>query len=245
MIKTNLYSSKGVNKGTFNLPRKYESEINMNLLAQALYVYHDRSHLGNSKVKTRGEVTASTRKIYRQKGTGGARHGDVKAPIFVGGGDAHGPKGVKRILSMPKNMRRKALNVALNLKSQEKKMIVVDSFKGVSKTNEANSLIDLVIKKELGKGKVKNILVVISEKSKDSIKYLKNLNNVKIVPFRNLNAMNVFKSNFLVLEKEVFDETAQTKLKVSNEKSESKTGKIKKAETKKKIQKTVKKTTKK
>ena len=104
--------------------------INKILLTQAIRVYTARRHPGLSKVKTRGEVIASTRKIYRQKGTGQARHGAISAPIFVGGGVAHGPKGVKRQLSLPKKMRRKALSIALSVKAKEGNLLVVE---GISK----------------------------------------------------------------------------------------------------------------
>src|SRR3990167_4620035 len=97
MPKADTYSSKGTKQEGVNLPKAlFGEKQNDKLLAQAIHVYRDRQHLGNSKVKTRGEVTATTRKWYRQKGTGRARHGAVSAPLFVGGGVAHGPKGINR-----------------------------------------------------------------------------------------------------------------------------------------------------
>jgi len=91
------------------------------LLSQYVYVYLNNLKKGRHKTKTRGEVAGSTRKIYRQKGTGRARHGDIKAPIFVGGGVAFGPTGQYRRLKLTKKMRRKALFYALSLKLKEKK----------------------------------------------------------------------------------------------------------------------------
>src|SRR3990170_7427665 len=128
MIKLTIYSAKGTRKGSTNLPKSFIEKENLALLSQAVRVYEDRKHPGLSKVKTRGEVTASTRKIYRQKGTGGARHGAISAPIFVGGGIAHGPKGVKRILSLPKKMRKKALISSLNWKLKDSELFVIDGF---------------------------------------------------------------------------------------------------------------------
>jgi len=106
MTKVNLYKLSGATEKT-EFPKKYQGNIEPSLLAQAVRVYEDRMHPGLSKVKTRSEVAKSTRKIYKQTGTGGARHGAKSAPIFVGGGVAHGPKGVKRLLSLSKKLVKK------------------------------------------------------------------------------------------------------------------------------------------
>ena len=76
-------------------PRVFAYPVNPALLTQVLHVYRDNAHQNTSKVKTRGELTRTTRKMYKQKGTGNARHGSRMAPIFVGGGVAHGPTGVQ------------------------------------------------------------------------------------------------------------------------------------------------------
>src|SRR3990167_9301765 len=109
MVKLTIYSAKGIRKGSTNLPNNFVEKINLPLMAQAVRVYEDRQHPGLAKAKTRGEVTASTRKIYRQKGTGGARHGAISAPIFRGGGIAFGPKPRNFELKLSKQMKKKAL----------------------------------------------------------------------------------------------------------------------------------------
>src|SRR3989344_3759198 len=134
MVKLDVYSAKGIKKGYANLPERFVEKENLPLLAQAIRVYEARLHPGLAKVKTRGEVIASTRKIYRQKGTGGARHGAKSAPIFVGGGVTHGPKGLKRILTLPAKMRKKALGTALSLKAKEEKVFVIDGVSGFKKS---------------------------------------------------------------------------------------------------------------
>src|SRR3972149_1654690 len=136
MVKLDVYSAKGIKKGSTNLPERFVEKENLPLLAQAIHVYEARLHPGLAKVKTRGEVIASTRKVYRQKGTGGARHGAKSAPIFVGGGVAHGPKGVKRTLTLAKGMRAKALDLALSLAAKEEKVFVVSGLAKVTKTGE-------------------------------------------------------------------------------------------------------------
>ena len=87
----------------------FGGKVNKNLLAQAMRVYNAnrQNHWGNTK--TRGEVQGSTRKIFKQKGTGNARHGSLLAPIFVGGGIALGPRTRKTELDLPKKMKAAAL----------------------------------------------------------------------------------------------------------------------------------------
>lgn len=133
MIKLNVYSQNGTKKTSINMPKDLIEKENRTLLAQAIRVYESGKHPGLSKVKTRGEVRASKRKIYRQKGTGQARHGAKSAPIFVGGGKAHGPKGVKRVLSLPRKMRQKALKIALSMKAGEKRLVVIDGVGSLKK----------------------------------------------------------------------------------------------------------------
>jgi len=106
----------------------FNIEVAPSLISQAIYVYQANSHRGVSKVKTRGEVAISTRKIYKQKGTGNARHGAKSAPIFVGGGVVFGPRGIPTPLkSLNKKMRLKALAGILNLYRQEDKLSLVDT----------------------------------------------------------------------------------------------------------------------
>jgi len=88
--------NKGAKAGGVILPKEFGIKVNPLLLAQAIYVYEDRAHVGLRKTKTRSEVERTTKKVYRQKGTGGARHGSRRAPIFVGGGVALGPRPLKR-----------------------------------------------------------------------------------------------------------------------------------------------------
>lgn len=91
-----------------------------NLLAQAVRVYLANQRQGTQSAQTRAEVSRTRKKLYKQKGTGGARHGDRKAPIFVGGGVAFAPKPRDYSLKLSKTMRKKALEEALKLKKLEK-----------------------------------------------------------------------------------------------------------------------------
>jgi len=118
-------------------------EPNLPLLAQAIRIYQANSHQGGSRVKTRGEVAGSTRKIYRQKGTGRARHGARKAPLFVGGGVAHGPTGLRPArLVLPKQMRRAALASVLALKLANHSLLGISQASRL--TGKTSSLVSLL-----------------------------------------------------------------------------------------------------
>ena len=153
MLKINLYNLKGEKSGRVILPAAiFGVEINRPLLSQAVRVYLANQRTARAKAKTRAEVRGSNRKIYSQKGTGRARHGDNKAPIFVGGGKAHPPKGINRRLSLSKKMKPLALKSALSTKAQNKQVLVVTDFKEVKpKTKKAIQILD---KLNLGAKKV-------------------------------------------------------------------------------------------
>lgn len=114
--------------GTVELPAAiFDAKVNRDLMHQALTRQLANARLGTHRTKTRGEVNRTTAKMYRQKGTGNARHGSRKAPIFVGGGIAHGPKPRDYSKRMPRKMRHAALRSALTVKAQAGDIVVLDS----------------------------------------------------------------------------------------------------------------------
>ena len=162
------------------------------LLSQYVYVYLNNLKKGRHKTKTRSEVKGSTRKIYRQKGTGRARHGDIKAPIFVGGGVALGPTGEYRQLKLTKKMRRKALFYSLSLKLKAKKILVLSeaALTKIKKTKQAAELLK-EIKVE------KSALFILPHKS-DKAQYFYNLENIIINEPMAINAYKVLKSELII-----------------------------------------------
>ena len=141
-----------------------------------------------AKTKQRGEVKGSTSKIYAQKGTGGARHSSRKAPIFVGGGIAHGPKGkVYKIKKINKKVRKLGLFHLLSHKNKLNSLFVVEDFKNeIKKTKLFNNF--------LKKNKLNNSLI-ISDKNSTSkiIKSARNIPNVKIIDQLGANAYDILK----------------------------------------------------
>lgn len=206
-MKINLYTVQGAKKTPgLTLPKKYQEKINLKLLAQTIRVYESNRHPGLSKSKTRSEIVATKKKWYRQKGTGGARHGAKSAPIFVGGGKAHGPKGLKRELSLSKKMKTKAFAIAMSLKVKEGKMLAVDGLGKLSKTKETADLIKKIIKAEKYSGKNNRFSFALSEKNKNAIKAIRNLKNANVMSFRNLNAYKVYFGGIIVVDSAVLEE---------------------------------------
>ena len=202
-MKVNLYSTRLAKPSTLSLPKEFSGDVNEPLLAQALHIYRDRMHAGNSKVKTRSEVRLTTAKWFRQKGTGRARHGAKSAPIFVGGGVAHGPKGLKTILSLPKAMRKKALASALSLKISQKKVSAAKDLSAIKKTKDAQALVDLIRAGEkLPKGRV---TFAVAVKNSGVYNFMKNIEGVNIEQFSELNAYKVYFGGGLILDADVFE----------------------------------------
>jgi len=141
-----------------------------------------------AKTKQRGDIKGSTAKIYAQKGTGGARHSSRKAPIFVGGGVAHGPKGdVYKVNKINKKVRKIGMFHVLSQKNKVNSLYVVEDFKDeIKKTKIFNSF--------LNKFKLQNSLIIPDKSSKEKIlKSARNISNVKIIDQEGTNAYDLLK----------------------------------------------------
>ena len=168
------------------------------LLAQYVHVFLANQKRNTAVAQTRGEVSKSTRKIYKQKGTGRARHGSLKAPIFVGGGVAHGPKLDGQKLVMPKKMRQRALFAALTLKLKEKGLFVIKDavVAKIQKTKEAAAFIAKNFPE------IKKQTFFVFEKETKNKSAFANLTNLEIGGVSALNAYLVLnKKNILFTEK--------------------------------------------
>lgn len=122
-----VLNMQGQQVGTVDLPAEvFEYKINVGLMHQYVLMQNANARLGTHKTKRRGEVNRTKAKWYRQKGTGRARHGSRNAPIFVGGGRAHGPIPHKYTKHMPKKMRRAAIKSALSALARDGQLVFVD-----------------------------------------------------------------------------------------------------------------------
>ena len=161
---------------------------NKSIIQSLVYWQQNRFKPRTAKTKQRGEVKGSTAKIYAQKGTGGARHSSRKAPIFVGGGVAHGPKGaVYKIKKINKKVRTLGLFHILSQKNKHKSMFVVNDFKNeIKKTKIFNQFLE--------KNNLKDSLIITDKDSKSKIfKSARNIPNLKVIDQEGANVYDILK----------------------------------------------------
>ncbi len=170
------------------------AKINNKLVSNVLYKTNANYKGRKAKTKQKNEITGSTSKIYAQKGTGNARHASKKAPIFVGGGVAHGPKGESNYKKRKLNKSEKKLSIAslITKKNKSKELIVLDDFENeILKTKEMNKI--------LIKFEAKNSIIIADKKSRDNIfKSVKNIPNVKITDINHFSAYDLAKYKKLI-----------------------------------------------
>lgn len=257
-IDTELYNLGGEKIGRVSLPKEiFDITVNKELLSQAIRVYLANQRLGTHSTKTRSEVAGSTRKIYKQKGTGRARHGDVKAPIFIGGGLAFGARPRDYSLNLSKKMKKVALFGSLTDKLRSGKMKVLSGLKNIeTRTRKMAEVMNRIGFDNFNQNHKIKILLVTPQNLKNVILSGRNLENFDIISTDMLNtyeivshsdivfmeeSIPVLKGHFLKKEntKEniLHGKTIEKKPKKQNETTPKKAAKklIKKTKTKRKI----------
>ena len=197
-MKINKISIDG-KTNSFEVNKIFTDKINKKLISEILYKNIANYKGRKAKTKQKNEIKGSTAKIYAQKGTGNARHASKKAPIFVGGGVAHGPKGELNYKKRKLNKIEKRLSIAslITKKNVTKDLIIIDDFqKEILKTKEMNNL--------LIKFEAKNSIIIADKISKNNIfKSVKNIPNVKITDINHFSAYDLAK-----FKKIIFTETS-------------------------------------
>ena len=201
MISAITYNLKGEKVESTPLPGSiFEIKVEPALLAQAVRVWLSNQRRAGASTKTRSEVAKTTAKSYKQKGTGRARHGSSAAPIFVGGGIAHGPSGEQNYkMTMPAKMRRLALLGALSAKAEAKQiMVVTGAEKASGKTKQVSWLAD-------------GRCLVVTASGQDKFKQAtRNLNAAQLSGVSSLSAYTVLAHKRLILTKETLAEIKKT-----------------------------------
>ena len=181
------------------LDKIFSAKINPKLVNSVLYKTNANYKGRHAKTKQQNEVSGPTSKIYAQKGTGGARHASRKAPIFVGGGIAHGPKGELSYKKRKLNKNEKKLSVAslITEKNNNKDLLIFSDFNNeIKKTKQMHSIIK--------KFEMTNSLLVLDKNSKEKIeKSVRNIPNVKVTDINHFSAFDIVK-----FKKVVFTETS-------------------------------------
>lgn len=197
-MKAPLYSSTGELIGEIELNDNiFGVKPQKHLLWEVTKLYLANRRQGTHKAKTRAEVNASGRKLWPQKGLGRARHGDIKAPIFVGGGKAHGPRPRDYYTDIPVKIRRLALVHSLSAKAREGKVYVIEKLNfPVPKTKEMAQLLE-----KMGLGDVKT-LILPADYNKNAYLSGRNIPTCSVVPVKDVNALDVLDSRYVVIEKD-------------------------------------------
>lgn len=197
-MKTNLVNTNNQKQGQLDLPEMiFAAPQNDTLMAQYLRVFAHRSRQGTKLTQTRSDVTGTTAKVWRQKGTGRARHGSRKAPIFVGGGQAHGPKGNQRLgLGFNQRTKRQVLFSALTQKLNQSVFVT-----GIEKLSAKTKELDTVLR-ALTQDNPGSTLLVLDQPHANLIKASQNIPFVKTTQAARLNAHEVISAKHLIFAKD-------------------------------------------
>jgi large subunit ribosomal protein L4 len=206
-MKQSVYSKEGKEISKIELPKEiFDLPWNADLVHQVIVSMQSNARTPIAHTKSRGEVSGGGRKPWRQKGTGRARHGSKRSPIWVGGGVTFGPRNERNFdRKVNKKMKTKALYTILSQKARDGEIILVENFTfSEPKTKEAKNLISAVAK---GSGhddlatKRKNAAYVATDSlDKDAKKSFDNFGNIKLDEVRNLNPVDLMKYKYVLIE---------------------------------------------
>lgn len=211
-MKIELKNIQGKGVGSVDLDDDvFGAEVHEHLLWEAVKWQLAKRRAGTASTKRMGEVRGTAKKIWKQKGTGQARHGARKAPIFVGGGSVFGPKPRDYEYDMPRKAKKAALRAALSLRASEQKLVVLDAFSTDGKTKSVATAL-----KALGGAKA---LIVDAKTNENLVRGAKNLASSQWLAPEGLNVYDILRHDTLVLTQDAakaVTEALKPKAKVSN-----------------------------
>lgn len=199
-MKIELYDVKGkksakkieLNESVWAVP------FNADIVSQGILTYRHNQTKGTAQAKTRGEISGGGKKPWNQKGTGRARQGSIRSPIWVGGGIVFGPRSYKRLSCFPKKMAQKALAVALSQCLREGQVRIVESFSSLA-DGKTKQMKDLLTKLGVDQDKLL-ILVDMAEKEREQVvRTSKNLARVRYQPASDVNVYHVADAKTILL----------------------------------------------
>ncbi len=198
MAKIVIKDSKGKKVDNLELNDKlFNGKVNKALLQQVVTMYLANQRKSFAKVKDRSEVRGGGKKPWRQKGTGRARAGSIRSPLWRSGGVVFGPKAKDWYYKVPKNIRRQALTCSLNAKLNEESITVIDEFKLDSHKTKGISTIlkDLKLSND-------KVVIISGKTNANMVRAAKNISNVDCVRAEDINAYQILVSDKVLLEKE-------------------------------------------
>lgn len=202
-MQIKIYNQEGEETGKVNLPDDiFNVKINRDLLHQVVVSQMSNKRIHLARSKDRSEVRGGGRKPWRQKGTGRARHGSIRSPIWRGGGVTFGPTGEENFKNkISKKMKRKALFMALSSKAKDKEIFVLDELKLAGpKTKLMASALDKIIKPKRKKNY--NSLIILAGEDENTFRAAKNISETKILRADSLNALDLLSYKYLVMPEE-------------------------------------------
>jgi large subunit ribosomal protein L4 len=205
-MEATVYNQSGKSAGKVNIPKGvFDLPWNSDLVHEVVRLMNSNSRENIAHTKTRGEVRGGGKKPWKQKGTGRARHGSTRSPIWVGGGVAHGPRNEKNFeRKINKKTKVKALLTILSRKFKDGEVIFIDDLKiDAPKSKDAkNILVSLSKIKGFEKisAKKKNVAVITLPKKSDSVyKSFRNFGHVSVEEFKNINPVSVLNHSYLII----------------------------------------------
>lgn len=212
-LNVSVFDMKGKVSGHTALPPEiFGAKINNTLMSQAVRVYLANQRQGTSKTQDRGEVDRTTKKIYQQKGTGRARHGSRRAPIYVGGGRVFGPTPRDLSLNISKKMKTLALFSALSSKLKDNQVKIIKDLETILPKTKLMAQ----VLKDLEIDKASRVLLVMSKSGKESENVYRASRNIKGMEILNANSLNTYKvldNTLVLLMKDSIDSIKNTFIK--------------------------------
>ncbi|MCM3501426.1 50S ribosomal protein L4 [Microbacterium sp. P26] len=212
-LALDVVKADGKKAGSVELPAAlFDVKTNIPLIHQVVVAQRAAARQGTHSTKRRGEVSGAGRKPFKQKGTGNARQGSIRAPHMTGGGIVHGPKPRDYSQRTPKKMIAAALLGALSDRARGQRLHIVDSFaiEGAPSTKTAAAALKAF-------GAVKNVLVVIDRDDELTIKSVRNLAYVHVLTVGQLNTYDVLVSDDIVFTKAAYDAFVASKAAATEE----------------------------
>jgi len=197
-LKLPVYNLKGEKISEIILPEVFNYKFNPPLIHQVLRWHLAKTHYSWAHTKTRAEVRGGGRKPWPQKGTGRARHGSIRSPLWKGGGIVFGPRNEKKYeFKIHKKMRINALRSLINKKIKDGEVFVFDDFSSLNKkTKEVANFFENILKNK----KKKSVVIAFCEKDKNFIRYCRNIEGVLGTEARNLNLKDLLNHRFLFID---------------------------------------------
>ena len=186
MLEAKHYSSTAASKGNYSLPEEFDGTVNEAVLHQTVRALRNNQRQGTACTKTRAEVAGGSRKPWRQKGTGRARHGTTRSPIWAGGGIVFGPRPRDYTTKVPRKVRQAARRSAFNARAREGAVCVIEAFEfDKPKTKQMAELLE---KLELSG---KKVLILTSETRQEVFRSANNIPRVNVMRYADASALDV------------------------------------------------------